>query len=119
MTDILRRARLVNREVFDPTNAAHLLSLKVFLATGNWGDVQFYPEAPFTEAPATVLTKYARHVLGVVPQTDEERAAAHAARGVLPFPRVLTRDEREHEAAARLAKANELMNVLRGQYTGT
>jgi hypothetical protein len=117
MTDILRRARLVNREIFDPTNEAHLLSLKVFLATGNWGDVQFYPEAPFTEAPATVMTKYARHMLNVEAQSLEEAAAARAARGVLPFPRVLTRDEREHEAAARLAKANELMNVLHGQYT--
>lgn len=117
MTDILRRARLVNREIFNPTNAAHLQSLKIFLATGNWGAVQFYPEAPFTEAPATVLTKYARFVLDVTVQSDAERAASLAARGVLPFPRTLTRDEREHEAAASLAKANELMNVLRGQYT--
>jgi hypothetical protein len=112
MTDILRRARLVNREIFDPTNPEHVLSLKIFLATGNWGAVQFYPEAPFTEAPATVLTKYARYVLSVEVQTDEERAASLAARGVIAFPKPESRAEREAGAADRLAKANALMGDL-------
>ncbi len=113
MTDILRRARLVNREIFDPTNEAHLLSLKIFLATGNWGAVQFYPEAPFTEAPATVLTKYARHALNVTVQSDAERTAAQAARGVIPFPKPLAREAQEAEHAARMAAANELMKPLK------
>jgi hypothetical protein len=112
MTDILRRARLVNREIFDPTNATHLLSLKIFLATGNWGDVQFYPEAPFTEAPATVLTTYARHVLGVKAQSVEDAAATRATRGVIPFPKPESRAEREVAAVERLATANALMGNL-------
>lgn len=87
MTDILRRARLVNRVIFDPTDPAHIESFKTFLATNNWGAIQFYPEAPFTEAPATVMSKYSRHILGVEVETPDARAARLAERGVLTAPK--------------------------------
>lgn len=105
MSDILRRARLVNREIFDPTNEAHIESFKIFLRTGNWGDVQFYPEVPYTEAPATVMAKYSRHALQVVPETIVERAERNAGRGVLQFPLTETREQ----GAIRLANANALV----------
>lgn len=54
----LRDAR-ITRECFDPTNGMHLESLRSFLSTGNWGVVQFYPEAPYLTVPETVLRKMA------------------------------------------------------------
>jgi hypothetical protein len=75
MPSILNRAQLVNRQLFDPTNEAHLISLKNYLRTGNWGDVQFFAELPFVEVPITVLTKYAQHLLDVVPETVREKDA--------------------------------------------
>lgn len=57
-SSVLRDAR-VTRECFDPTNGAHLASLRKFLSTGNWGSVQFYAEAPCTTVPETVLRKAA------------------------------------------------------------
>lgn len=112
MSDILRRAHLVKREIFDPTNKEHVESFKIFLRTGNWGDVQFWPEVPYTEAPATVMAKYARFVLNVKAQTDEERVAALAARGVIVFPKPKSRAEREAAGVERLVVANALMQDL-------
>jgi hypothetical protein len=111
-TDVLRRARLVNREVFDPTNPEHIASFKTFLATNTWGDVQFYPEAPYTEAPATVMAKYARHSLAVELETDEVREARMAARNVLPFPKPDTTAQTIAAREERLATANALMSAL-------
>lgn len=110
MSDILRRARLVNREIFEPTNEAHVASLKIFLVTGSWGDVQFYPEAPYTEAPATVMTKYARHTLGVTVESFTEKAARLAGRNVITIPYA------EEPVADRLVAANVLMTHLLGTY---
>ena len=107
MSDILRRARLVNREIFDPTNEAHIESFKIFLRTGNWGEIQFYPEVPYTEAPATVMAKYSRHVLGIVPETAVERSERLAARGVAQIGPSETREQ----AANRLANANALVRT--------
>ena len=108
MTDILRRTRLVNRVIFDPANPAHVESFKTFLATNTWGDTQFYPEAPFTEAPATVMTKYARHVLNVVVETANERDERLVARNVLTSAPIV---ETKEAYAARLANANALIKA--------
>lgn len=59
----LLRTNVVRREIFDPTKHEHQLSLKHYLDTGTWGEIQFYAEHPFTEVPITVLTKYAKFVL--------------------------------------------------------
>jgi len=53
------------RAHFDPTNEAHVESMRTFVSTGNWGKQQFYPEAPFTDVPTTVLMKYAAHREGI------------------------------------------------------
>jgi hypothetical protein len=62
MSNILREAR-IPRECFDPKNTAHLKSLKMFLDTGNWGEIQFYAEAPYVTVPETVLRKVAQAAL--------------------------------------------------------
>ena len=62
---ILRNARII-REEFDPTKYEHLESLRAFLNTGNWGVVQFYPEAPYLNVPETVLRKMADHNLTAI-----------------------------------------------------
>jgi hypothetical protein len=59
---ILRKAR-ITREEFDPLVNEHLDSLRLFLDTGNWGTVQFYPEAPYTTVPETVFRKIAHAAL--------------------------------------------------------
>jgi hypothetical protein len=107
MSDILRRARLVNREIFDPTNKKHVESFKIFLATNSWGDIQFYPETPYTEAPATVMSKFARHALKVQIMSDADRAVALAARGVIIDPVTETPDQK----AERIASANALLKI--------
>ena len=53
---ILDRAK-VRREQFNPKSRVHRASLKNFLNTGNWGEIQFYPEAPYVSVPETVLRK--------------------------------------------------------------
>lgn len=79
-SSILRRAS-VNRQHFDPTNAQHVESLKTFIETGNWGEVQFYCEYPFTDVPTTVLTKFVGFQLNVRRQTAEEVLAARILAG--------------------------------------
>ena len=71
----------VKRAYFDPANKAHCQSLKVFLETGGWGDIMFFPEFPYTEVPATVLAKFARYRLKttsqkVKPTTNEDTQVA-------------------------------------------
>lgn len=53
----------VRRENFDPKNKEHRASLKKFLETGNWGDIQFYTEYPYVTVPETVLRKFALAML--------------------------------------------------------
>lgn len=112
--DVLRRARLVRREIFDPTNESHVESFKVFLVTGSWGDIQFYPEDPYTEAPATVMSKYAMHQLGVARESTDDRQARLAARGIATMPIPLSPSAAAQQAADRLAAANVLMQGLLG-----
>lgn len=59
---VLRQSQ-VRRESFDPTNAEHLKSLRKFLETGSWGEVQFFCEPPYTDVPMSVLAKFALHNL--------------------------------------------------------
>lgn len=109
MSDILKQAQLVNRVVFDPNNMAHVESFIVFLRTGNWGAVQFFPEVPYIEVPMTVMMKFACNALGVKPESPMERAARlDAAAGLVRFPKSNT----EAERAERLATANKLMQNL-------
>lgn len=70
----LRRAN-PNREFFNPENGLHVDSLKHFLRTGNWGQFQFYCEAPYTDVPMTVLMLFAQHELNVTRETPAETAA--------------------------------------------
>jgi hypothetical protein len=65
----------MNRQIFDPRIAEHVESLKTFLRTGNWGDVQFHCELPFNNVPACVMSKMLCMLLGVAPEKLEERIA--------------------------------------------
>lgn len=71
------------REMFDPSNADHLASFRVFLQTGNWGEVHFFAELPYVDVPTTVLMKHAAHVMGVSRETEADRQARFAKKGVL------------------------------------
>ena len=44
----------ISRVKFDPANQEHLLSVKSFLETGRWGDVNFLVSQPFTNVPSMV-----------------------------------------------------------------
>jgi hypothetical protein len=99
---ILSHSKLVNRQHFDPKNKAHIESMKIFLRTGTWGDVKFHVEPPFTDAVATVLTKYARYMLKVEVETDVEREARLAGRDLA------TASTTVHD----LAVSNKVMNRL-------
>ena len=67
------RKTAVNRTFFDPSLQSHLDSFDVFLRTGNWGDVQFYCEHPYTDVPMTVLMKFAMYEQGVQRESVAER----------------------------------------------
>lgn len=79
LSSVLRRAS-VNRTFFDPTNQEHIDSFNVFLKTGNWGDVQFYCEHPYSDVPMTVLMKFASHTQGVQRESTLERTVRMAAK---------------------------------------
>jgi hypothetical protein len=102
VTDILRRTRLVHREVFNPAEDQHIASLKHFLQTGSWGAIQFHAEAPYTDAPATVMSKWARHSLGVSVENEAEKKLRLERRCVITQAAV------ELSSAERLASANRL-----------
>lgn len=50
---------VIKREIFDPSLEEHTKSLKKYMETGRWGDVQFYSEYPYATVRDTVLTKFA------------------------------------------------------------
>lgn len=101
----------VRREKFDPANEEHLASFKIFIETGNWGDVQFHAELPFIEVPMTVLMKFAGHHLNAKRESASQAAKRIAAKNVLPIPRAQTRAERIKETETRIAAANELLRL--------
>jgi hypothetical protein len=107
--NILRQAKLVRREIFDPANPLHLESFKIFLATGNWGAVQFQPEAPYTEVPMTVVMKYAQYTLNVTMESPVDRANRMMVSGVQPFPKTVTLVELAEQSKARMTVANALI----------
>jgi hypothetical protein len=69
----------VARTFFDPANPDHCASLKHFMEQGTWGNVQFYPEFPYTEVPMTVLAKFVAYHLKVETKSSAVRAAEAAA----------------------------------------
>lgn len=100
------RKPLVEREFFNPADERHLASLDVFLKTGNWGDIQFYPELPFIEVPVTVLTKFAMYARGVAPETMSEQTERLAKKTLSPV-----RFETKEDRVARLARSNDLLKT--------
>lgn len=78
LSSSLRKAS-VNRVRFNPEDQQHVDSMKVFLRTGNWGQFQFYCEAPYTDVPMTVLMSFAQYELDVQRETFAERGARLAA----------------------------------------
>lgn len=62
-TSSILRGRVIRREYFDPTNKKHKASLKKFVNTGSWGEIQFFPEAPYVNVPDTVTAKMLKHTL--------------------------------------------------------
>lgn len=107
MSDILTQARLVQREIFNPKSKRHVDSFKVFLKTGNWGAVQFFPEVPYIEVPMTVMVKYLRHTLGIQVETAAELAERMTTHNIKPFPASQTKQDQ----MAALVHSNELMNA--------
>ena len=57
------REPTIRRETFEPKNKEHRASLKKFIETGNWGDVQFFAEHPCVTVPETVLRKFSMAML--------------------------------------------------------
>jgi hypothetical protein len=102
LSSVLRKAS-VNRVAFDPVNPLHIESLETFIQTGNWGDVQFYCESPYTDVPMTVLMKFASKTLNVSRESAEERAVRLAVMVLVPTPPEETREQK----AARLAASNK------------
>jgi len=101
------RQPLIERVCFDPTDPTHLESLDVYLKTGNWGAVQFFPELPFVEVPITVLTKFALHVRKVSLETDSERRARMVAKNLA----VPTEPETKEQKQERLKRASDMMKA--------
>lgn len=114
MFDILQRTVHVKREKFDPTNQAHLDSLAAYLRTGNWGDIQFYPELPFIEVPITVLTKFAMHHLKAKPESAIERDARLSTKNLVQPQRPMTGAQARASNEAHLVEANRLLMAQRG-----
>ncbi len=107
MSDLLKRTQIIRREIFDPRKKEHLESLKIFLQTGNWGDIQFYAELPYIEVPMTVLTKYSTYMLKVETETRTERQERIASLNLEQF---VEQSLSQREQA--LAKSNQLMNSM-------
>lgn len=56
----------IQREIFDPTNAAHLEHYRHFKMTGKWpGAKSFKTEWPYVSVPAAVEAKIINHVLNI------------------------------------------------------
>lgn len=72
------RSHCAARALFDPANEQHLKSFRAFLATGNWGDIQFLCEAPYTDVPMTVLMKFAMHEQCTQRESEGDRRARFA-----------------------------------------
>ena len=104
MPNVLKKS-LIRREHFDPANVEHLASFDTFIRTGNWGDVQFFAEAPYTEVPITVLTKFALDRRNLKRESSDEQAQRLAKKtNLVPF--VLERLTPEQARAKRMSELN-------------
>lgn len=108
MPNILKRA-FVLRTYFDPENQNHIESFKVFIRTGNWGNIQFHPELPFNEVPMTVLMKFASNDLRVQRESDEEKEARMSTMNLVQPTKAETR--KEHQARLK-ASSTLILNQL-------
>ena len=113
-TSATLRHPLVKRHTFDPTDPTHLESMDVFLKTGNWGSVQFYPELPFVEVPITVLTKYALHQRKVQVENATERSSRLATKN-LSVPVVETKEARTQRLAASSQRTKEAITAMKAE----
>jgi len=68
----LLKGNQIKRENFNPKNKLHLESLKKFLATGNWGKIQFFVESPYVTVPETVIRKFCMHQLKMNPMMQNQ-----------------------------------------------
>ena len=84
----------VRRESFDSNNKEHRASLKKFLETGNWGDVQFFTEYPYVTVPETVFRKFALAMLtrwswSIPAPFDHTRIQLSEPRHIRPYYRII------------------------------
>lgn len=105
LSSALRR-HTVNRVLFNPEDQRHVDSLKVFLRTGNWGDLQFYCEHPYTDVPMTVLMTFAMYELNTTRESHAEHAERLAKMNLSVYV-----DETTEQKIARLADTNARMNA--------
>lgn len=102
------RSHCAARALFDPANEQHLESFKTFLATGNWGSIQFLCEAPYTDVPMTVLMKFAMYKQGVQRESEGDRRARFAA---MPLVSPVG-SESSADRKARLSETNKKLMAL-------
>lgn len=99
------RRHTVNRVSFDPSSESHLDSFDMFLRTGNWGDIQFFCEHPYTDVPMTVLMKFAMYKQSVQRETRAEHLVRTTGMN-LAAPIVETTEQKQkrlHDTNARMA----------------
>lgn len=112
----LLRTAHVQRETFDPSRESHLESFRTFLKTGNWGEIQFHVEAPYTDVPMTVLMKFAQYTEGVERESEAVRSERLASReNLVPFPKPQTNAQVRADRASALAVSNEVLARLNAQ----
>lgn len=93
-TSSLLRQHSKSREVFKPDNSEHRKSLQNFIKTGNWGDVKFFCEAPYTDVPTTVLMAFASFELKTKRNTLAEQTAFLSKKNLSGF---IIEDEDDHK----------------------
>ncbi len=107
MPDVLKQP-LIDRQKFDPTNAAHIASFEVFMRTGNWGHIQFFSELPYNEVPMTVLMKYAEFKSGITRESAAERNTRIGAKpNIIRMPAPMNPGQERARRNAELAELNE------------
>ncbi len=112
----LLRTAHVQRETFDPSDGRHIESFRTFLETGNWGEIQFHVEAPYTDVPMTVLMKFAQYTEGVSRETEAARCWRISRReNTVPFPKPQTNAQVRADRASALAVSNEVLARLNAQ----
>lgn len=107
----LRKAG-AHRMFFDPSLQSHLDSFDQFLKTGNWGEIHFFCESPYSDVPMTVLMKFAMYEQNVKREPLAERTARIAARpNIVCLPQAETPSEARGRRAVELAEVNKQMKA--------